>query len=321
MRKILFFLFLLLLIVAGGSFFYIKKIYTEPGPLMQETSVLVPHGSHERLIHTLQNTGVIKTGSVYTYLTSLFIFLTHKEGQLHAAELSFPAHASLKNVLSVLRHGHPVLHKITIPEGLSAYQIQALINNSSFLTNISALPEEGSVMPQTYLYLRNTSRNELLKRTQEAMTNNLQQVWANRESDDKIPDIKALVILASLIERETAIPDERPLVARVFLNRLHKNMKLQTDPSVIYAITDGKTSLDHPLNHSDLQFDSPYNTYLYQGLPPGPICSPSLASLNAAAHPAQSNDLFFVANGQGGHNFSDTLKEHNKNVRTYYKNK
>ena len=321
MRKFFVLLCFLLLAGAGGTFFLLKKAYVVPGPLRQDTAVLVHHGDHARIINTLQHEGVIPQGALYARLTSFFIFLTKKDGQLHAAELLFPAHTSIKQTLSVLRHGRPIMHKLTIPEGLSAAQIQALINNASFLSGHITRPGEGSVLPQTYLYLRNTSRDELLKRTQEAMTHAVEKIWEDREADEKIPDKNALITLASLIEKETSVPSERSKVAGVFLNRLHKGMKLQTDPAVIFALTNGLEPLDRPLTHADLQIESPYNTYLHKGLPPGPVCSPGFSSLYAAAHPAKSSDLYFMATGEGGHNFTNDLKEHNKNVENYYRNK
>lgn len=315
MRRLLSALFLLLLLGAGGTAFKAFLDYKNPGPLGQETDVVIPHGDYLSTIHTLQQAGVLSSGLWTERLCLAAVVLTRKDGQLHAAELHFPAFISMQEVLHIMRHGHPVLHKLTIPEGLTAHQIQALFQAAPFLEDDAPLPPEGSVMPETYSYLRNASRKALLERTQAAMAKTVQALWNQRTAQAAIPDQKTFLILASLIEKETAVPTERSLVARVFINRLQQGMKLQTDPTVIYALTNGAPPLGRALTHADLQVSSPYNTYVITGLPPGPICSPGLSSLNAAAHPANGDMLYFVANGQGGHSFAASLTEHNKNVQ------
>ncbi|MFT8334610.1 endolytic transglycosylase MltG [Acetobacter orientalis] len=319
MRKTIFLLLSLLLLGGGAVGVKLWAGYTQPGPLTQDTDVVIPQGNYRSTIHTLQSAHVLPSGMVAEYIALLAIQLTRHQGQLHAAELSFPANSSLKQVLWILRHAHPVLHKLTIPEGLSAYQIQEIFENAAFLTGQTPLPEEGSVQPQTYKFLRNTMRSNALASTQTAMAHTLESLWQNREVISEIPNKHALVTLASLIEKETSVPEERPEVARVFINRLNAGIKLQTDPTVIYGLTAGKTPLGHGLTHAELQNASAYNTYLYAGLPPGPICSPGLSALQAAAHPAKGDMLYFVANGRGGHNFANTLAEHNKNVSEFRK--
>lgn len=317
MRRLLSVLFLLLLMGAGGTAFKAWLDYKNPGPLAHETDVVIPHGDYLSTIHTLQQAGVLQSGYWTERLCLAAVLLTRKDGQLHAAELHFPAFVSMQDALHIIRHAHPVLHKLTIPEGLTAHQIQALVQSAPFLEDDAPLPAEGSVMPETYGYLRNTSRKALVERTQAAMTKAVQAIWAKRTPAPEIPDEQTLVTLASLVEKETALPTERPLVARVFLNRLQQGMKLQTDPTVIYALTNGTPPLGRALTHTDLQISSPYNTYMVTGLPPGPICSPGLSSLEAVAHPATGDMLYFVANGQGGHSFAASLTEHNKNVQIF----
>ncbi|MCI1697511.1 MULTISPECIES: endolytic transglycosylase MltG [Acetobacter] len=295
--------------------------YTSPGPLSTDQDIVVPHGNYATTLSALQNAGVVPTNWWSSRVFSIALVLTRRDGQLHAAELHFPAYASIEQTLWILRHGKPVQHKLTIPEGLTAWQIQTLIQAAPLLTGDTPLPEEGSTLPQTYTYLRNSSRKDLLVHMQTSMAQTLKQVWAERESGLPLSNPQELLTLASVIEKETAQPDERPSVARVFYNRLQKNMKLQTDPTVIYAITQGKPPLDRPLTHTDLQTVSPYNTYVYTGLPPGPICSPGKAALEAAAHPAKGDMLYFVANGTGGHNFAATLGDHNHNVLLLRKQK
>ncbi|MDE7546896.1 endolytic transglycosylase MltG [Acetobacter fabarum] len=297
------------------------QTYTCPGPLSIDQDIVVPHGNYATTLSALQNTGIIPANWWSGRVFSIALVLTRGEGQLHAAELHFPASVSIKQTLWILRHGKPVQHKLTIPEGLTIWQIQALVQAAPLLTGDTPLPDEGSILPQTYTYLRNSPRKDLLAHMQASMTQMLKQIWAERESGLPLGSPQELLTLASVIEKETAMPDERPSVARVFYNRLQKNMKLQTDPTVIYAITQGKPPLDRPLTHADLQTASPYNTYIYTGLPPGPICSPGKAALEAAAHPAKGDMLYFVANGTGGHNFAATLSDHNHNVLLLRKQK
>ena len=321
MRRLLSALFLLLLLGAGGTASKAWLDYKNPGPLAHETDVVIPHGDYLSTIHTLQQAGVLHPGYWTEKLCLAAVLLTRKDGPLHAAELHFPAFVSMQDALHIVRHGRPVLHKLTIPEGLTAHQIQALLQAAPLMEGDAPLPSEGSVMPETYGYLRNTTRKALLERTQAAMTKAVQAVWSKRTPIPEIPDEQTLVTLASLVEKETAVPAERPLVARVFINRLQQAMKLQTDPTVIYALTQGVSPLGRALTHADLQTNSPYNTYMVTGLPPGPICSPGLSSLEAAAHPADGAMLYFVANGQGGHSFAASLTEHNKNVHLFRQTK
>ncbi|MFT9257056.1 MAG: endolytic transglycosylase MltG [Acetobacter sp.] len=291
--------------------------YTRPGPLATGQDIVIHRGGYTATLATLQETGVLRPGSWTGRLFQLSIALTRKDGQIHAAELHFPAQVSMSETLWILRHGKPVLHRLTVPEGLTAYDITNLLLNAPFLTADISPPAEGSALPQTYTYLRDEPRADVLARMQAKMASTLASIWQDREPGLPLQSPQDLLVLASLVEKETAVPAERPLVARVLVNRLQKGMKLQTDPTVIYALTQGRPPLGRALTHTDLQTPSAYNTYLNTGLPPGPICSPGLAALEAAAHPAQSNALYFVANGTGGHNFAATLSEHNKNVSLF----
>lgn len=295
--------------------------YTDPGPLSEPKDVLIPHGSTLEVASALQKAGVLAPGLVSRDFFRLAFFLTSRDGQIHAAEFALPARVSVGHLLEILRHGHPVQHYLTIPEGWTARRIGQTLEQLSGLSGAVPDLKEGSVFPQTYAYTLNMSRGQLSQHMQALMKTSLRNVWEKRDQkalDGIIQTPEELLILASLIERETALPAERAQVARVFLNRLQKGMKLQTDPTVIYALSDGWGSLNPPLAHEDLQTISPYNTYLNSGLPPGPICSPSLSSLQAAAHPVQGEALYFVANGRGGHNFSANLAKHNENIRAYH---
>ncbi|QHI95599.1 endolytic transglycosylase MltG [Aristophania vespae] len=253
------------------------------------------------VINTLQKENIISPGRISSLFFQIIVRLTSKEGPIQAAEFSFPKRVSIAHSLAILRHGKAIKHSITIAEGLTAVQIRAILQNDELLDGEVQPFREGSVLPQTFYYLKNTQRSALLQRMQRLMDITLDKIWNERDKialEGLVHSPQELVTLASIIERETSLPEERPRVARVFLNRLKKNMKLQTDPTVIYALNQGKEGLDHSLTRRDLQFQSPYNTYQVAGLPPGPICSPGVASLQAAAHPANGDELYFVATGR-----------------------
>ncbi|MCT6879746.1 MAG: endolytic transglycosylase MltG [Commensalibacter sp.] len=291
--------------------------YRRPGPLLVAKNIVIPKGNNKIVLERLQTEAVLSKGQFTTWLFQAAVYFTRSQGALHAAELTFPQHVSMQQALSILRHAPPVQHEITIPEGLTAFQIEKIINKAPFMQGQINLNEEARILPQTYKYEWGTSRQQILTRMENAMQKKLQVIWQNRENNAEIKSPRDLMTLASIIEKETALANERPKIARVFINRLQLNMKLQSDPTVIFALTQGKTALDRPLQHADLNIASPYNTYWVKGLPAGPICSPGEASLNAAAHPYNGDMLYFVANSTGGHNFAKTLDEHNRNVAIY----
>jgi UPF0755 protein len=247
--------------------------------------------------------------------------LTRPQGPLHAAELAFPPAASLRTVLMVLRTARPVQHYVTLPEGLTTIQILELLNRTdalsgSLLTPASG-PAEGALLPQTYAFERGTPRNAVMERARTAMDRMLTQIWADRAPGLPLTSPRDMLILASIVEHETAKPAERPRVAAVYLNRLRLGMKLQSDPTVIYGESEGGGGVEHKLTRSDLERDTPYNTYQHFGLPPGPIDNPGAASIAAVAHPSPGSELYFVADGTGGHAFAETLEAHERNVARY----
>jgi UPF0755 protein len=295
---------------AVGTGFWLRAQWDRPGPLPEAKAVVVPHGGTGAAAAALKAAGVIQDTTAFEALS----WATFFDGSIHAAEFEFPPKATIADVLTILRTAKPVEHKITIVEGLTAKQIAGLLMASEPATGVIAVPPEGSVLPQTYAYERGMAREAILKRAQSAMDKELAAAWAARASNLPLASPRDLLILASIVERETAKPDERPHIAAVYLNRLRMGMKLQADPTVAYEVSGGSGVLDHKLNRADLDTDDPYNTYQRAGLPPGPICSPGVASMRAVSRPMNSEDLYFVADGSGGHAFARTVEAHLRNV-------
>jgi UPF0755 protein len=307
---------LVLLLLAGclgGGWIWFGSVRDRPGPLPKTTNIVVPHGGLDRLATALAEAGAIDKPLHFR----VAVWLSRHDGSLHAAEFSFPEHASLNQVLTILRTAHPVEHHVTIPEGLTAHQIAALLTKAEATSGDVARFEEGSVLPQTYAYEYNATRDSILARARTAMSKAVDAAWAARDPDLPLSTVREALTLASIVERETAKPEERAHVASVYINRLRQGMKLQADPTVVYAASGGAGVLDHKLTRAELDRDDPYNTYRNVGLPPGPICAPSIASLQAALHPAVSEDLYFVADGLGGHVFAATREAHERNVARY----
>ncbi|MDR3534792.1 MAG: endolytic transglycosylase MltG [Rhodopila sp.] len=277
-----------------------------PGPLSEASAIVVPHGGTVRLAEALTSTGVVDR----PWLFRGAAWLTRREGTLHSAEFAFPAHASIRQVLAILRTAHPVEHHLTIAEGLTAQQIIAVLGRAEAMTGEVRRIDEGAVLPQTYNYEYGADRAEVVARAKAAMDKDLAAAWADRAPGLPLSSARDALILASIVERETAKPEERPHVAAVYLNRLRQGMKLQADPTVVYLASNGAGVLDHRLTRAELGRDDPFNTYRSPGLPPAPICSPGLDSLHAVLHPAASDDLFFVADGTGGHVFSRSYEAH-----------
>jgi UPF0755 protein len=302
---------LLLCIASAGVLFFLgQRTLEQPGPLPEARTIVIPHGGVRSVATALEQAGAV--GSETGFLIAAAI--TRGEGSLRAAELAFPAHASLRDVLTVLRTGRPVQHLLAIPEGLTATQIAALISRAEALSGPAEPPEEGSVLPETYAYEYGTAREAIIERARLAMDRALAKAWAERAPGLPLTSARDALILASIVERETARPEERAHIASVYLNRLRLGMKLQADPTVAYGVSGGTGVLDRALTRADLEHDDPYNTYRIRGLPAGPIASPGLASLNAVVQPDRNDDLYFVADGSGGHVFARTLEEHQRNI-------
>jgi UPF0755 protein len=204
---------------------------------------------------------------------------------------------------------------LTFAEGLTSDQIVARLTENDVLSgDLREHPREGTLLPETYRFTRGTTRTQIIRRMQQEQRRVVQEIWDRRSADLPIKSPEQLVTLASIIEKETGKPEERTRVAAVFVNRLQKKIKLQSDPTIIYGLVGGKGSLGRPILRSEIEHPNPYNTYVIEGLPPGPIANPGRASLEAAANPARTKELFFVADGSGGHVFADNYEAHQRNV-------
>jgi UPF0755 protein len=312
MRRLLSALLLLLALLGaagGGSAWYAWRVFTQPGPLPAEANAVVPRGGSAAVAEALAERGVITSPRAF----ALAAYATRGAGALRAGEFAFPAQASLREVLGVLRTARPVQRMLTIPEGLQAVQIAALLARAEGLSGEVPAIEEGALLPETYAYAWGDTRESLVRRAREAMTRALAEAWAERAPNLPLASPREALVLAAIVERETALPAERPRVAGVFVNRLRRGMMLQSDPTVAYAAADGGV-LERALTRADLEREHPFNTYRIRGLPPGPIASPGLAAIRATLRPEMHDFLFFVADGTGGHAFSRTLEEHNRAV-------
>ncbi|MEN3289934.1 MAG: hypothetical protein V7634_4234 [Bradyrhizobium sp.] len=306
-------LLLLLMLGGGAAYYYGRQILETPGPLQDEKVVNIPSRAGKRdIADVLNREGVIDVnpwifiGSVYALKAS---------SDLKPGEYAFQKNASLRDVIGVIVEGKVVQHSVTIPEGLTSEQILArLSDNDIFAGSVREIPREGTLLPETYKFPRGTNREQVIQRMQQAQKRVLAEIWERRSPDVPVKSPEQLVTLASIVEKETGKPDERSRVASVFVNRLRQRIKLQSDPTIIYGLVGGKGTLGRPIKRSEITQPSPYNTYVIEGLPPGPISNPGRASLEATANPARTRDLYFVADGTGGHAFTETYGEHQKNV-------
>jgi UPF0755 protein len=291
--------------------------YESPGPLATNLTFVVERGGTGDIAKALETAGIVSDARLF----ALAVAIGFDEAEIKAGEYVFSPGISPAAVLALLRSGKTVVHRLTIPEGWTTAQALSLVSREPALAGaLTVTPGEGDLLPETYFYHWGDKRDAVIERMAAAMSQALSTLWAARDPAlAGLSSPREAVILASIVERETAVPAERPLIAAVFLNRLRLGMKLQSDPTVAYALTKGAVPLDRPVDHADLAVESPYNTYRVTGLPPGPIANPGRAALQAVLHPARSDALYFVADGSGGHAFAATLAEHDKNVARWKK--
>ena len=293
---------------------YVQEAFYTPHKVTEDTFVQIENGMPlPKIAELLQNNNLVE----HKYDFILYVRINKLYPKFKAGEYLISSDISIAGLADLFSGGKSYLRKLTIPEGLTASEAMNIILNNEFLTDDFTPFNDGDILPETYTYVRHEERQKLVNRAKEALNKVLQQAWDERDEDLPLKSKEEMLILASIVEKETGVAAERPQVASVFINRLRKDMLLQTDPTVIYALTKGEKELGRPLTRKDLAIDSPYNTYKYAGLPPTPICNPGKAAIMAVAHPDKTPYLYFVASGEGGHNFARTLSEHNENVRKW----
>jgi UPF0755 protein len=311
--KRLFLILVILAALAAGVAGWIMTAWDRPGD-GKETIVLIAPGSRTHAVaEMLQAKGVIKSALLF----EVNLRLRRMATRIKAGEYAIPSEASMARIAGILVEGKSIQHRLTAAEGLTSDMIWKLVQADAVLTgDAGPVPEEGSLLPETYLFTRGETRAGLLEKMAKAQKEFLEQQWAGRAEGLPLRDMREAIILASIVEKETALPEERRHIAAVFVNRLKIGMRLQTDPTIIYDLTKGYP-LGRGIRQSELERATPYNTYVIAGLPPGPICNPGKESIAAVLNPETSDDLYFVATGRGGHVFASTAQEQARNVAAY----
>ena len=302
-----------LVVVVGGLGLYTKVRFDEAGTLQDDFILPVAPGAGlTEIADTLDEAGAISSPLVFRIAVTFY----GNQSRLQAGEYLIPAQASMREIMDLMVEGDTLFYAVTIPEGLTSQQVvNRLMANELLVGDIAEIPPEGTLLPETYQFSRGDTRQGVLDRMRRDHDRIVAEIWARRAPDLPLTSPDELVILASIVEKETGIADERSRVAAVFINRLNRGMRLESDPTIIYGLYGGEGAPPgHVLLRSELDRQTPYNTYQIDGLPPGPIANPGAAALEAVANPSQTNDLFFVADGTGGHVFAQTYEEHLRNV-------
>ncbi|MFN7103366.1 MAG: endolytic transglycosylase MltG [Pseudorhizobium sp.] len=305
-------------VVAVAGFYYMISTFQKDGPLEADANFMVRAGNGiAEIANNLERNGIVSDARVFRYVSATYL----RDGRtLKAGEYAIPAGASMKEVMELLESGKSILYSVVFPEGLTVRQMMLRLAEDPVLTGElpAEIPPEGSLRPDTYRFSRGTERAAIIQQMRAAQQRLIDQVWEQRDPDLPIETKEEFVTLASIVEKETGQAAERARVASVFLNRLERGMRLQSDPTIIYGLFggDGKPA-DRPIYRSDIEKETAYNTYVINGLPPTPIANPGRAALEAVANPLRTEDLYFVADGTGGHAFAQTLDEHNANVRRW----
>jgi UPF0755 protein len=312
MKKLLVLALLIVAALAGGLWFI--QGWNGAGPSKATTPVVIAAGSSMvKAAGTLEQAGVIASAERFLFQAKLF----GGGESIKAGEFEFPAGASHSQVLAILQSGKGLQRMVTVPEGMPSVLVHERLMRAPALTGEVPVPDEGSVLPDSYSYERGESRAAVLARMQAAMNKTLAELWPKKGPNSVVKTPREAVILASIVEKETGKASERPMIAGVYSNRVRIGMKLDADPTVIYPVTKGRP-LGRRILRSELQANNGYNTYAMAGLPVGPIANPGRESIAAVLNPAQTQALYFVADGTGGHVFANTLAEHNANVQKWF---
>lgn len=308
--------FLLVLAIAGViGFVAVLHKLREPGPLASEKIIYIaPRSDVPEILAQLEREGIIDN----PLLMNIALLIEGGRSKLKPGEYLFKQNASLREVMDELVNGRQIMHGVTIPEGLTSEQIITRLRDNDVLAgDILEFPKEGALLPETYKVARGYPRAKLLAKMQEDQRKLLDQIWTRRARDLPVKTPYEMVTLASIVEKETGRADERPRVAAVFVNRLRKGMRLQSDPTIVYGLVGGRATLGRGILKSEVEKWTPYNTYAIDGLPPGPIANPGKAALEAVANPSRTQELYFVADGTGGHAFAETIEQHQRNVQRW----
>ena len=299
-------------LAVGGLVYWGKSEFDSPGPLASATTVMIQRNQGVgEIADSLERAGVISNANVFKAGVGAY----GAKDKLRFGEYAFPANVSMREAMEIIVSGKSIEHALTIPEGLTSLQIVDRLRDQPMLTgDVKDTPPEGSLLPETYKFTRGATREQMIARMKQHRDQVVAEVWRTRDPSVRVKTPDELVTLASLVEKETGIAAERPQVAGVFANRLARGMRLQSDPTIVYGLVGGRGTLGRSLTRADIQSRTPYNTYVVPGLPAGPIANPGRQALEAAARPAKTKDLYFVADGSGGHAFAPSLVEHNKNV-------
>ena len=316
---IYFLLFFIAVSLVGGSVLTTYTQFVEDGPLPEAKELVIPKGKSLKWVaRFLKKEGVIESPSIF----EIGVRAGGNTYHIKSGEYRFPRHVSPKLVMNILTDGQTIARRFIAPEGLTSQQIVDLMDKYLGLTGeVQSIPKNGTLLPETYNYSYGDTKESLIARMKDAMTKTVEELWQKRSEKVPFKTPQEAIIMASVVEKETAKAEERPRIASVFLNRLQNTIKLQSDPTVIYAITDGKLDLKRALTYKDLKVKHPYNTYVIYGLPEGPISNPGRAAIEAVLNPMETNDVYFVADGKGGHVFAETYDEHQKNVQKWRQHK
>ena len=307
----------LVAIVAGIVYLWVGTVFDKPGPLKKDTTLVIPYGTSVKKIgKMLEDERVVSSGRIF----ALGVKLYEQRNVLKAGEYRFKSAISMRKAMNQVMEGKTFLRSLVVPEGFSSNQVVRLLSNiESLKGDITEIPKEGALLPETYFFSRGDRRSEIIERMRRSAEQTVENLWAERAKNLPFSTPYEAVILASIVEKETALAAERARIAGVFVNRLNKKMRLPSDPTVVYSITLGQWPLKRKLTRGDLKINSPFNTYRFQGLPPTPICNPGKESIIAVLRPIETKDIYFVANGSGGHAFARTLVEHRINVKRWRK--